>query len=453
MIRRSSAMQGSMRFREEQPLSVSGLNRAVRLGLENEWGDVLVVGEVSDLTRSHAGHLYFTLNDEREQAQLRIVMFGGDARRTRAAMEDGARVRLRGRLTLYEPRGTFQMIARSAMPAGEGDLLAQFRRILAKLEAEGLTSPERKRKLPLFPRCIGVVTSEHGAALHDILRVSARRSPVRIVIAPTLVQGADAPAAIVRALNAVQKLPELEVVIVARGGGSAEDLWAFNDERVVRAIAACRVPVVSGVGHEVDVTLADLVADVRAATPSNAAELVVPEREVLEGKLDALTRHLSRALESKVDRGRLALERFGTKLRDPRAALASARGKLDKLDAAQVRALEARLFGLRHRLGEQHKRLQQHDPRRRLSAQHAALSKLRAELGLSPSRFVAARRHWLEQRMGQLHALSPLAVLGRGYAIAFDDDTGRVVRRAEELPSGARLRVRVAEGEIRARVE
>ncbi len=438
--------------RDEQVLTVAALNRAVRYGIENEWGDVLVVGEISDFTRSAAGHIYFTLNDEREQAQLRIVMFGSDARRTRAVMGDGARVRVRGRLTLYEPRGTFQMIARTAAPAGEGDLLLQFRKLLAKLEAEGLMAPERKRALPRLPHCVGIVTSEHGAAIHDIIRVANMRCPVRIVIAPCVVQGPEAPASITRALRALQNVPDLDVVIIARGGGAAEDLWAFNDERVARAIVSCRVPVVSGVGHEVDVTIADLVSDVRAATPSQAAELAVPALEALEDQVDTLTRRLSRALETRVDRSRLTLARYTAKLRDPRHALAGARTPLLALDHALRRTMDARLLSLRLQIDERTRRLAQHDPRARLSLQQAALVRARTRLELSPSMFLTPKRHALQSAIGQLDALSPLAVLSRGYAIAFDEKTGRAVRTQTDAPAGTDLRIRLHEGEIRAKV-
>ncbi len=437
---------------DEQPLTVAALNRAVRHGVEREWGDVLVLGEISDFTRSHAGHVYFTLNDEREQAQLRIVMFAGDARRTRAELKDGARVRMRGRLTLYEPRGTFQMIARTAAAAGEGDLLVQFRKLLAKLEAEGLTAPERKRALPLLPNCVGVVTSAHGAAVHDIVRVASRRCPLRLVVAPCVVQGASAPASIVRAIEAVQKIAELDVVIVARGGGSAEDLWAFNDESVARAIAGCRVPVVSGVGHEVDITISDLVADVRAATPSQAAELVVPAREALEEQLDTLRRRLSRALETRVDRGRLSVARFAAKLRDPRKAVAGARTPLRRLNEALARSVQARLARLRSMLDDSTRKLGPHDPRARLSQQKSALVRARTRLELSPSLFMAPRRHALASAMGRLDALSPLAVLGRGYAIVFSESSGRALRTPTDVAAGDGLRIRLHEGELRAKV-
>jgi exodeoxyribonuclease VII large subunit len=463
-----------MRVRDDSAVSVAGLNRAVRLGLEQSFGDVLVLGEISDLTRAASGHLYFTLNDEAEAAQLRVVMFKSDARRSRALFENGARLCVRGGVTLYEPRGTFQLIARAAYPAGEGDLQAQFRKLLAKLAAEGLTAPERKRALPLLPRCIGLVTSEQGAALHDVLRVAARRCPVRIVLAPCLVQGVDAPASIVRALARLSRLPELDVVIVARGGGSAEDLWAFNDERVARAIAAMRVPVVTGVGHEVDTTIADHVADVRAATPSNAAELVVPERAALEERIASAVRHLSRAFETRLGRERLLLMRLEAKLRDPRPLVARRRAQLQKLDERIVRAVRALFAKRRTRIDDAQRRLVPLAPRARLGAQRSAAQRLEARLTRSMHALLHERsralhtaqaaqehaverrlddaRHRLAERVAQLEALSPLAVLARGYAIAFRARDAHALRRASDVLPGERLRIRLHEGEVEAEV-
>ncbi|MGB5195095.1 MAG: exodeoxyribonuclease VII large subunit, partial [Polyangiales bacterium] len=316
---------------EERVFRVSEVNRAVRLELEAEWASVLIEGELSDVKRSQQGHVYFSLNDEEEPAQLRGVMFRSDVGRTKAPLENGARVRFRGKLSLYQARGQFQLIARSAKLAGEGDLAAQFRKLRAKLEAEGLLDHARKRPLPELPRVVGVVTSRTGAALHDIMRVAAERCPVHILVADCRVQGETAPRSIVSALELVQRVNDLDVVIVSRGGGSAEDLWAFNDESVARAIAACRVPVVSGVGHEVDVTIADLVADVRAATPSNAAEIVVPEREALLREVQSLERRLSQAFDSRIGGLRLTLERLLRPLYDARRVIVPVRRELATL--------------------------------------------------------------------------------------------------------------------------
>lgn len=463
-----------MRIREDQTLTVAALNRAVRLGLEQDWGNVVVQGEISDLTRAASGHVYFTLNDESHQAQVRMVLFRSDAQRSRAKLESGARVAVRGGLTLYEARGTFQFLARTVIPAGEGDLAAQLRKLLEKLTAEGLIDPARKRALPLLPRCIGLVTSEHGAALHDVLRVARQRCPVRIVIAHCLVQGPEAPRSIVRALTAVQNVSGLDVVIVARGGGAAEDLWAFNDEAVARAIAACRVPVVSGVGHEVDQTLADFVADVRAATPSNAAELVVPAQADLERRLSHLVRMLSRCTETRIARQRQALSRCEGKLRDPRRLLSRTAQRVDELDARLTRAMRARLASLRLTLDAPRLRLSPHDPRTRLARQRAALARLRARTELSPKRWLSPQhailaqlrahteravteqlseqRHRLLAYIAKLDALSPLSVLARGYAIALSERTGRALMLPADAQPGDRLRIKLHVGEVRAEV-
>jgi exodeoxyribonuclease VII large subunit len=463
-----------MRFHEERTLSVAALNRAVRLGLEHEWSDVLVVGEIRDLTRAASGHVYFSLNDENESAQLRVVMFRSDVSRSRAKLETGARVSVRGGLTLYEARGTFQMLARAAFPAGEGDLAAQFRRLLEKLSAEGLTDPARKRPLPQLPRCIGLVTSEQGAALHDVIRVAQERCPVRIVLSPCSVQGDGAPRSIVVALASVQRVPELDVVIVARGGGSAEDLWAFNDESVARAIAACRVPVVSGVGHEIDTSIADLVADVRAATPSNAAELVVPQRRDLQERLGGKLRALIRALETRLGRERLVLTRAARRIRDPRPRLARGQAQLHACERRLSRAFQAGLARLRLDLDARERRLGLLSPSARLSAQRLALVRLSERLAASPRRWLSPRKVALDALEGQargaartrldaLHerlayqairvdAMSPLRVLSRGYAIAFVEGTGKALLRAADVTKGDRLRLRLHEGDVRADV-
>jgi len=463
-----------MRIREDQTLTVAGLNRAVRMGLEHEFGDILVMGEVSDLTRAASGHLYFTLNDESHSAQVRVVMFKSNVLRSRATMESGARICVRGGLTLYEARGTYQLLARAAFPAGDGDLAEKFRRLVEKLTAEGLTDQARKRALPLLPRCIGLVTSEHSAAMHDVLRVAFGRCPVRIVVAPCVVQGNEAPGSIVRALRAVQNVPELDVVIVARGGGSAEDLWAFNDEQVARAIVACRVPVVSGVGHETDTTIADLVADLRASTPSNAAELVVPHRKALQERLSGALRMLTRAAEGRVSRARLALDRSTRKVRDPRPRLNRAQGQLHGLEKRLARAVQAQLARARLDLDARERKLGTLSPRARLALQRSLLNRLHNRLAMSPQAWLtrytarlaslrarqarlgnerlAQLRRAFSERAIRLDAMSPLRVLSRGYAIAFAEKTGRALLRSGEVSTGDRLRIRLHEGEVLADV-
>lgn len=460
---------------EERVFRVSEVNRAVRFQLEAEWGGVLVEGELSDVKRSQQGHVYFSLNDEEEPAQLRGVMFRSDVSRTKAPLQDGARVRFRGKLSLYQARGQFQLIARSAKPAGEGDLAAQFRKLRAKLEAEGLLDPERKRALPKLPRVVGVVTSRTGAALRDIMRVAAQRCPVHILVADCRVQGETAPASIVAALELMQRRDDLDVVIVSRGGGSAEDLWAFNDEAVARAIAACRVPVVSGVGHEVDVTITDLVADMRAATPSNAAEIVVPERETLLREVQSLERRLSQAFDNRIGGLRLMLERLLRPLYDARRVIIPVRRELAALDDQLAQRQRAALRKRREAHAELHRRLMRLDPRSVLRRDQRSLAALDARLssaGRLPIRrrqdrllalrvalLARARPMVREKRAAfaatttHLDALSPLRVLERGYAIALHEATGRAVRSKLEVKPGDRLRVRVSDGEFGAKVE
>lgn len=458
----------------ERVFRVSEINRAVRLTLEDSWPSVLIEGELSDVRRAK-GDVYFSLNDEEESAQLRGVMFQSDVRRTKAPLENGARVQFRGKLSLYLARGQFQLIARSAKPAGEGDLAAQFRLLQTKLEAEGLLAPDRKRSLPVLPRVVGVVTSRTGAALQDIIRVASERCPVRLVVVDCRVQGEDAPRTIVSALETIQRLEDLDVVIVSRGGGSAEDLWAFNDEKVARAIAACRVPVVSGVGHEIDVTIADLVADVRAATPSNAAEIVVPEREVLVRDVRSLERRLSQALDNLIGGRRLTLERllrplFGARrvISPVRKELLSLQEQLGYAERATIRQRQQELAELRQRLGR-------HDPRSTLRRDRQELGAMTANLrdaGRLPIQrrrqqivalavelrgqgrpLVRATRASHAEACARLDALSPLRVLERGYAIALHEGTGRAIRNADEAKAGDLVRVRVSEGEFGARVE
>ncbi len=450
---RGSSRPSPGRRQEPKVFRVSEVNRAVKFTLEDAWGDVTIEGELSDVHRSPAGHIYFALNDEGKPAQLRGVMFRGDARRCRAPFEDGARLKVRGSLSLYEPRGSFQLIARSATAAGAGDLAAQFAKIQKKLEAEGLMDPERKRSLPRLPTTIGVVTSKTSAALQDILRVSRERCSTRIVVADCRVQGEEGPRSIVAALEAIQRLPDLDVVIVARGGGSAEDLWSFNDEAVARAIAGCRVPVVSGVGHEVDVTIADLVADLRAATPSNAAELVVPVESVLVAEVEALERRLHRAFETLVGTERLRLERLSRKIADPRHLMGAARRRLETLETRLVRRVDRRLTHERARVSALRDELLRSDPRSALSRDRRRLVQLDARLAAALRPSLARREREHHSLMAKLDALSPLKVLERGYAIALDEESGRAIRKVDEAKPGAAIEVRVADGSFRARVE
>jgi exodeoxyribonuclease VII large subunit len=444
---------GAERNGDDTVFRVAQLNRAVRMVLEQRWSNVWVAGELSDVSEASSGHVYCTLNDEDEPAQIRVVMFRNDARRSKARLVDGARVKFAGQLTLFTPRGGYQLIARVALPQGLGEMHVGFERLRKKLEAEGLLAPERKRALPRLPRVLGVVTSPTGAALHDIVRCAQSRCPVRIVVSPCFVQGNDAPDSIVAALHDVQQLRELDVVILGRGGGAADDLSAFNDERVARAIASCRVPVVSAVGHEVDISIADLVADVRAATPSNAAELVVPERRVLAAELRAAERALERSLEVRLGRARLRLERMAKQVRDPRATLARSRARLQRVRTRLAQLHAQRIKRERSLLAARSERLARSDPRLLMSRNRSAWMQLHTTLLRLARPIHARRREQLAKLEARLQALSPLGILARGYAIALHEPSGKALLRASDARPGDALTVLVHEGSLRAKVE
>jgi exodeoxyribonuclease VII large subunit len=457
----------------ERVLRVAELNRIARLSLEERFPDVWVEGELTDVSRPGSGHVYFTLADAEVPSQIRGGRFRSDAQRAKASLTNGSRVRLRASLTIYEGRGQYQLIARAALPAGEGDRAAEVARMRAKLAAEGLMDPARKRTLPRFPRKIGLVTSRDGAALHDIVRVASARMGVEIVLAHCQVQGAEAPRSIVAALRGIQRVPGLDLVIIARGGGAAEDLSAYDDERVAREVAACRVPTVSGVGHEVDVSTVDLVADVRAATPSNAAEIAVPDARSVRAELDGLERALARSFDQRVQRERLRLERLGGRVGDPRRQLAAPRQRLAHALAALERSAGKRLAEPRRALEGLRARLAVHEPgvrlaldRERIDTLHArllrtsgepttagrqALENARARLQAAGRSATRPPRHALARMAGTLEALSPLGILARGYAIAMVD--GRALISASDVNPGTEVALRLHRGTLEAIVQ
>lgn len=435
---------------EPRVLAVSELVRAARATLEARFADVRVEGEISGLRRSGNGHIYFCLKDA--EAQLDCVMFSREAGRLRFRPEDGLQVRCRGRLTIFEGRGKFQMTVSALEPAGAGALALAFEQLKKKLAAEGLFEAARKRKLPFLPRRIGVVTSPQGAVIRDIVRVAHRRFPVRILLAPAPVQGEGAAAAIVTALRQIATVPDIDVVIVARGGGSLEDLWAFNEEPVARAIAACPIPVISAVGHETDFTIADFVADVRAPTPSAAAELAVPVAADLRAELQVICRRLSRGAEADLRTRRLGLERLRARLADPRRLLDQRRQALDDVVARASRALRGAVATRRTALRGVEARLFRAHPQRRIADQRAALATLERRLLAVATAGMTRRRRALEALAGKLEALSPLHVLERGYSLARGPD-GHVITSAAAVAPGSALTVLVRDGELHTRVE
>ncbi len=403
--------------------SVAALVGTVASLLEQELSACTVAGEISNFSRAASGHCYFTLKDPGGGAALRCAMFRRAASLLDFAPVEGQRVELRGRLAVYEPRGELQFIAEAMQSAGAGALYERFVRLRARLEAEGLFDPALKRPLPAHPRAVGVVTSLAGAVLHDVATTLARRSPhVRVVIYPSVVQGIDAPAALCQAIALAGRRAEVDILVVCRGGGSLEDLWAFNDERVVRAIRAAPMQVVSGVGHETDVTLADLAADLRAATPTAAAELVAPATAAQHQRLDDLAAALARrgvaAFETQAQR----LDRLALRLARPSEALARRRHAVDllaqRLAAAPARALTA---------GR--------------SRSDTAAARLRHSLAIGRAR-ISAR---VDGAAARLEALDPHRVLARGYALLVDRDD-RPVTSVAGLAVGASVSARLADG-------
>ncbi|MFO8173393.1 MAG: exodeoxyribonuclease VII large subunit [Longimicrobiales bacterium] len=411
---------------EPEAWTVSQVNQAVRTLLEESLPPLWISGEVANWKRAGSGHCYFTLKDE--SAQLRCVMWRGDASRLPMDPEEGMRIRAFGQLTVYEARGEFQLVARSLeAEEGEGLWRMAFQRLRTRLEDEGLLAPDRKRLLPRFPQTVGVVTSLTGAALHDILTVLRRRGPwLRVLVAGARVQGDGASEEIAGAIRRMGASGLVDVLIVGRGGGSLEDLWAFNEEPVARAISECPVPVVSAVGHEVDVTISDLVADLRAPTPSAAAEAVVPDKEELLRYLENAGMRLARGLRRGVDeRGRSlsravsALERAGERLTEGH------RRALQGYNDAMVRI--ARVLTVVRR---------------------QELLRIRESLNREIRSMVRARREALGRLAGKMDALSPLSTLKRGYAVPLDS-TGAVLRAVRDFLPGKEFQLRVVDGRIR----
>jgi exodeoxyribonuclease VII large subunit len=432
-------------------VTVAELDRRLRQAVEGATGDYWVEGEVTSMKRAASGHVYFSLKDEREDAVIDCVMYRFDAQRAQKHLTDGARLQLWGRATVWAPRGRLQLVGSFARPAGRGALLEALEALKKTLEAEGLFASERKRPLPADPRVVGVVTSAHGAALHDIRTVAFRRSGVRLLLSPALVQGDSAPESIVRALDLLAKVRGLDAVILGRGGGSGEDLMAFNDERVVRRVASFPVPIVSAVGHEIDTTLTDLAADVRAATPSQAAELVVPDKGARGAALARLHLALERALSARLELERERLLHLRAKLRDPRFLVLERQQDVDELRERLERRMERTLNARRAALSANVHRLQGRHPRAVLARSRSELRPLRVRLEAALARRLSVCRSGLSDAAARLHGLSPLAVLGRGYAIVSHAD-GRVVRRAEEVAAGADVHVRLGRGALTARV-
>ncbi|MEC5318747.1 exodeoxyribonuclease VII large subunit [Brenneria populi subsp. brevivirga] len=432
--------------------TVSRLNQTVRQVLEMEMGQIWLSGEISNFSQPASGHWYFTLKDER--AQVRCAMFRNSNRRVTFRPQNGQQVLIRASITLYEPRGDYQLLAESMQPAGDGLLQQQFEQLKQRLAAEGLFDPQFKQALPSPARQVGVITSASGAALHDILQVLQRRDPsLPVVVYPTAVQGADAPLQIVRAIELANRRDECDVLIVGRGGGSLEDLWSFNDERVARAIFASRIPVVSAVGHETDVTIADFVGDLRAPTPSAAAELVSRNQLELIRQIQSQRQRLEMAMDYYLAQRGRDFTRLQHRLQQqhPQLRLARQQTQLVKLRQRLDEGMQAQLKQLARRSERLRQRLTQQQPQAKIHRAQQRLQQLQYQM----RRAVERRLNQHKQRLGvacsRLEGVSPLATLARGYNVTTAQD-GRVLKSVAQVAPDDLLQTRLQDGWVESRV-
>ena len=443
----------SSQSRQQQIFTVTRLNSAVRMILEQDLGLVWLTGELSNLAMPSSGHWYFSLKDI--SAQVRCAMFKGNNRRVPFRPQDGMQVLVQARVSLYEPRGDYQLIIESMQPAGDGMLALRFEELKRRLGAEGLFDEGRKRPLPREPRAVGLVTSATGAALHDMLTVLGRRAPdLPVFIYPTQVQGSAATSQIVAAITLANRRAEVDVLIVGRGGGSLEDLWCFNEEAVARAIAGSAIPVVSAVGHEVDVTISDFAADLRAPTPSAAAELVAPDRSARAQRLVHLKQRLVQAISRRQTAARHGFALLQKRLdhQDPKRRLEQQSQRLDELSGRLQQLLNLRLHQGERRLANLELRLQARSPEKLLAAgkRRHQLAQERLHTLMNKRQDLAAHR--LAMLSARLDGISPLATLGRGYSIT-RTPSGEVISRAAQVSPGQQLVTTLAEGDLRVRVE
>jgi len=436
--------------------SVSALTQEIKLNLERTFYNLWVAGEISNLKQPSSGHYYFTLKDD--QSQISAVLFRGSTRHLRFRPQDGMAVLVWGHVTVYEPRGAYQIRVERMEPRGKGSLQLAFEQLKDKLGKEGLFETSRKRPLPLLPQRLGIVTSPSGAALRDLCRILHRRFPnLQVLVYPAQVQGDLAAAEITKGVQVLNRLSEknvIDVIIVARGGGSLEDLWPFNEESVARAIATSAIPVMSAVGHEVDFTIADFVADVRAPTPSAAAEMVVRNKDdfrervvALERRLASSASHRLRELRSRVDRVSTH-QAFG-------AVLHGIEIRSQRVDESVHRArfhVDRRLSRLRQHLQGLSARLSERRVDRRLGEARTRLARLSARLEAAERTRIHRARRAFAEVTSKLDALSPLGVLGRGYSLAWSPQ-GKLLRSSDEVAVGDAVRVDLARGRLHCRVE
>ncbi|MBT2760824.1 exodeoxyribonuclease VII large subunit [Paenibacillus sp. ISL-20] len=436
-------------------LSVKDLNRYIRMKMEGDsrLSDVWIRGEISNFTHHSSGHMYFTLKDE--GSRIRAIMFATHNQRLPFIPKEGSRVIARGNVSVYERDGQYQFYAVQMQPDGIGSLYLAYEQLKSKLEEEGLFAAERKRPLPRYPKTIGVITSPTGAAVRDIMITIRRRYPqARAILYPVLVQGKGAAPSIVKAIRMMNDMAEADVLIVGRGGGSLEELWAFNEEIVARAIYQSDIPVISAVGHETDFTIADFVADLRAATPTAAAELAVPSSAELRGQLVQRQRQLNQGLQQRLKRSRdrlVSLQRSPV-LVHPRRYMLQHAERLDMLSQRLQGNLKSRLSLVRQRQKSLHQGLIRYNPRTQAEFAARRKDQVSRQLMNAMQSIMKSKMSQLQTEMRHLDALSPLKIMSRGYSLVYDEQEQKLVKSIEDVQLGDLVNVRVSDGQLQCQV-
>lgn len=439
----------------EEILTVSQLNNNIKFLLEESFDSIWVEGEVSNLRRPQSGHVYFTLKDDK--SQIRAVFFrpfGTYVRRNTFELEEGLKVLCRARINVYLPRGEYQLVVESVEPLGVGALQKAFEQLKAKLFGEGLFNEQYKKSLPFIPEKIGVITSPTGAVIRDILNITKRRFPtIDILIAPVRVQGSEAAAEIIQALRHLHACGNVDVIIIARGGGSLEDIAPFNDEALAREIFRSSIPIVSAVGHETDFTICDFVADMRAPTPSAAAELVVPERPELISKINTLRQRMISGFYRHFEDNQEQLAGLKDRLKDPRRFVVNLKISVDDLKERLITAFNYKKQNLHNELRQLDLRLGHRSPAIKIRERKILLNNIQKDLLNNFSCRLTALKDKLQKDSAVLESLSPLAVLQRGYSITSHIDSGTIIRQTDGLKMGDDVNVRLAKGNFNAKIE
>jgi exodeoxyribonuclease VII large subunit len=432
---------------ERQIITVSQLNQLAKKALEKEVGAVWIEGEISNFVRASSGHWYLSLKDQ--QAQIKCAMFKFKNRSTSFTPKDGDKVVVKGNVSLYEARGDYQMIIDYMEPSGLGKLQQQLNQLIEKLNAEGLFAPSKKRKLPVIPKAIGVITSATGAAIHDVLNVLKRRCPmVPVIIYPTPVQGKEATQQLIAALKKAQSLKQCDVLLMTRGGGSLEDLWCFNDEQLAREIANSNIPVVAAIGHEIDTSITELASDLRAPTPSAAAELLVPDQQTLWQKVDLLSQSLAAQSTFKIEQLQSRLNIAKLKLKDPEFQLLKAANRIEQLKSNLLQSILDKFSKQNEQLARLQKRLDKLNPKAKLMIQSHQVGLLEAKLNSSMKSIITQYQNRLQSSAGELNALSPLATLQRGYSVTKDQQSAKIISKVTQVKEEQKLTILLSDGEV-----